>query len=78
MNLYELLENLGFNPDSLEHYQGEEEAEHLMEMQLEIHSQPSYPLAADCSNVRMLDGKLVIASGGFNRYGSKEAWEEMM
>ena len=76
MNLYELLENLGFDPDSLNHYQGSEEAERLMEMEIEIHQQPSYPLAADCRNVREFYGKLAIASGEATRYGSKEAWEE--
>lgn len=42
---------------------------------VEVHFQPNYPLKAKIDNIRMLDGKLVIALGNGTEYGSKKAWE---
>lgn len=42
---------------------------------IEVHYQPNYPLKAKIENIRMLNGKLVIALGAGTEYGSKEAWE---
>ena len=43
---------------------------------VELHQQPNYPLKGQVANVRILDGKIAIASGPANQYGSQEAWEE--
>lgn len=45
-------------------------------LEVELHQQPNYPLKGEVANVRILDGKVAIASGPANQYGNKEAWEE--
>ena len=44
--------------------------------EVEVHFQNSYPLKSSIANVRMLDGKLVLALGGNEEYGSHKAWQE--
>ncbi len=46
------------------------------EQQVEVHFQASYPLKARIANVRMLDGKPVIALTSGDGYGSKHAWDD--
>lgn len=71
MNLYELLERLGLDPDRI--YDGNEK---ILEADIDIHFQETYPLKGPLKNVRMLDGRVVFAAGAGTEYGSNRAWEE--
>ncbi len=63
MNIQELIEAL-------------EEADDLGITEIECHFQPNYPLKAELSNVRRMDGKLVLALGCGSEYGSRRAWDD--
>jgi hypothetical protein len=69
MTLRDILEDLGieYNDDFMDD---------VLDAEIEIHQQPSYPLKSEIRNVRILDGKLAIACSSASEYGSKEAWED--
>lgn len=77
MNLAQLLETLGFEPDLLlTTHTTQEQEDLLFETEIEVHQQMTYPLKGSLANVRLLNGKLALASGTASEYGDGEAWEE--
>lgn len=73
LTVYDLLERLGL-ADYLEDLP--EEAEEILEQDIEVHHQPSYPLMATVSNVKVSNGKVMLALNESYGYGDKSAWEE--
>jgi hypothetical protein len=53
----------------------EEAIEHQV-TEIEVHFQQNYPLKGCLANARIMDGKLILASGEGTEYGSKEAWDQ--
>jgi hypothetical protein len=71
MNVYDLLCSLG-----LGHLAEQAEGDDLrvLETDIEVHTQPNYPLKGSIQNVCMLEDKVAIAIGNASEYGSEEAW----
>tara|TARA_B100000929_G_scaffold256482_1_gene218704 strand:- start:3355 stop:3585 length:231 start_codon:yes stop_codon:yes gene_type:complete len=75
MTAYDILEMLGLE-HAIDHDNLSDEEQERLDQDIEVHFQPSYPLKGRIENVRMLDGKPVVAISDGGGYGSSEAWEE--
>lgn len=70
MTVFELLEILGVDTDSCD--------EEMLNREVEIQYQPSYPLKSGVVNVCLdnVNGTVILAASDSTEYGSRAAWEE--
>lgn len=75
MTVYELLEGLGLD-QYINYGDMPEEVETRLDLEIEVHQQPNYPLKSGIVVARMMDGVPTLALSAASKYGSREAWEK--
>lgn len=74
LTVYQVLEAYG-----LSHLadMGSDEDFKKMDQEIEVHTQPSYPLKATVVNAKVgKDGQLMLALSAENGYGKRSAWDD--
>lgn len=75
MTLIQLLEQLGIELPRCETEFCSDELQEALLSPIEVHYQPNYPLKTAIENIRIMDGKVVIALQESDLgYGNKRAW----
>lgn len=73
MSLSEILDSMG-----LAHLMDDitDEESDILDQDIEVHIQPTYPLKCTIRNVRKLNGTIAIACSDGTEYGDHDAWEQ--